>query len=68
MFCYPNLCSCSWIEANAQRHFPGIEKWRKVSIPGICTGRPIVTAHLTVKIGLTVTNLLHEVDLVLGIN
>ena len=29
---------------------------------------PIVTAELTVKIGLTVTNLLHEVDLVLGMN
>ena len=29
---------------------------------------PVVTASLTVKIGLTVTNLLHEVDLVLGIN
>ena len=29
---------------------------------------PVVTARLTVKIGLTVTNLLHEVDLVLGIN
>ena len=29
---------------------------------------PIVTAGLTVKIGLTVTNLLHDVDLVLGIN
>ena len=29
---------------------------------------PIATAGLTVKIGLTVTNLLHKVDLVLGIN
>ena len=29
---------------------------------------PIVIAGLKVKIGLTVTNLLHEVDLVLGIN
>ena len=29
---------------------------------------PVVTAGLTVKIGLTITNLLHEVDLVLGIN
>ena len=29
---------------------------------------PIVTAGLTVKMGLTVTNLLHEVDLVLGMN
>ena len=29
---------------------------------------PIVTTGLTVKVGLTVTNLLHEVDLVLGVN
>ena len=29
---------------------------------------PVVTAGLKVKIGFTVTNLLHEVDLVLGIN
>ena len=29
---------------------------------------PVVTAGLTLKIGLTMTNLLHEVDLVLGIN
>ena len=28
----------------------------------------VVTMGLTVKVGLTVTNLLHEVDLVLGIN
>ena len=29
---------------------------------------PVVTAGLTVKVGLTVTNLLHEVDVVLGMN
>ena len=29
---------------------------------------PVVTPGLTVKIGLTVTNLLHDVDLVIGIN
>ena len=29
---------------------------------------PVVTAGLTVRMGLTVTSLLHEVDLVLGIN
>ena len=28
---------------------------------------PVVTAGLTVKVGLTVTNLLHEVDVVLGV-
>ena len=35
---------------------------------GLVPEVPIVTAGLTVKIGLTVTTLLHEVDLVLGIN
>ena len=29
---------------------------------------PVVTAGLTVKIGVTITNLLHDVDLMLGIN
>ena len=29
---------------------------------------PVVTAGLTVRVGLTITNLLHEVDLVLGMN
>ena len=29
---------------------------------------PVATAGLTVKIGLSVTNLLHDVDLVMGIN
>ena len=29
---------------------------------------PVVTPGLTVKVGLTITNLLQEVDLVLGIN
>ena len=28
----------------------------------------VVTAGLTVRVGLTVTSLLHEVDLVLGVN
>ena len=29
---------------------------------------PIVTTRLTVKIGLTITNFLHNVNLVLGVN
>ena len=29
---------------------------------------PVVTAGLTVKVGLTVTNLLHDVDVILGVN
>ena len=35
---------------------------------GLVPDVPIVIAGLTIKIDLTVTNLLHEVDLVLGIN
>ena len=40
------------------------------TIQGLCPRCPlhVVTAGLTMKIGLTVTHLLHEVDLVLGIN
>ena len=35
---------------------------------GYVTDVPVVTTGLTVKIGFTVTSLLHKVDLVLGIN
>ena len=35
---------------------------------GFVPNVPVVTAGLTMKVGLTVTNLLHEVDLVLGVN
>ena len=35
---------------------------------GFVPNIPVVTAGLTVKVGLTVTNLFHEVDLVLGVN
>ena len=35
---------------------------------GFAPDATVVTAGLTVRVGLTVTNLLHEVDLVLGIN
>ena len=40
----------------------------KILSRGYIPDVPIVTAGLTVKMGLTVTNLLHEVDLVLGVN
>ena len=40
----------------------------KILSRGYVPDVPMVTTGLTVKVGLTVTNLLHEVDLVLGIN
>ena len=35
---------------------------------GLVPDVPIVTAGLTMRVGLTVTSLLHEVELVLGVN
>ena len=66
--CYPGLRDCSWAERNTPRCFPGIGKREKYLSRGYVPDVPMVTAGLTVKIGLTLTNLLHEVDLVLGIN
>ena len=40
----------------------------KILSRGYVPDVPVVTAGLTVKIGLTVTTLLHDVDLVLGMN
>ena len=66
MFRYPNLRSCNWTEGNTLRRFPGIGE--KYLSRGYVPNVPVVTAGLTVKVGLTVTHLLHEVDLVLGVN
>ena len=40
----------------------------KILSRGYIPDVPVVTAGLTVNIGLTITNLLHDVDLVLGMN
>ena len=40
----------------------------KYLLKGYVTDVPMVTARLMVKVGLTLTNLLHDVDLVLAIN
>ena len=41
---------------------------KKYLSKGYVSDVPVVTANLSVKIGLIVTALLHDVDLVLGIN
>ena len=69
MFCDSLLRYCSRNEGHTPRHFPRTRKWTKKYLPrGYVPDVPVLIAVLTVKIGLTVTNLLHEVDLVLGIN
>ena len=68
MFCYPSLRSCNWIEGNVPRHFLELGNGEKYLSRGYVPDIPVITAGLTVKVGLTITNLLHEVDLLLGIN
>ena len=48
--------------------FLGLGNGKKFLSRGYVPDVPVVTAGLTMKIGLTVTHLLYEVDLVLGIN
>ena len=40
----------------------------KILSRGYIPDVPVVTAESTIKIGLIITNLLHDVDLVLGMN
>ena len=59
-----NMCG---LKAKPRDVFLELWNGEKFLSRGFIPDVPIVTADLTVKLGLTVTNLLHEVDLVLGI-
>ena len=56
------------LKGKPQDTFLELGNGQKFLSRGFVPEAPIVTAGLTVKIGLTVTTQLHEVDLVLGIN
>ena len=68
MFCVSRLCSCVRIKGSTPRRFPGIRNGEKILSRGYIPDVPVVTVGLTVKTRLTVTSLLHDVDLVLGMN
>ena len=55
-----------WIEGKTPRLFLELGNGEKFLSRVYIPDAPIVTAGLTVKLGLPVTNLLHEMDLVLG--
>ena len=68
MFRISLLCNCMWIERNSRGIFLELGNGEKILSRGYIPDVPVVIAGLTAKIGLTVTNLLHDVDLVLGMN
>ena len=65
-FVTPACVTTCGLKAKPRDVFLELGNGEKFLSRGFIPDVPIVTAGLTVKIGLTVTNLLHEVDLVLG--
>ena len=67
-FVTPSCVTRVGLKGISQDTFLELGNGQKYLSRGYVPDVPIVTAGLTVKVGLTVTNLLHEVDLVLGMN
>ena len=68
MFRYSILRSYSWIEGDSHDMFLELGNGEKYLSQRYVPDFPMVTAELTVKVGRIVTNLLYDVDLLLGIN
>ena len=67
-FVTPSCVTAVGLKGVPQDIFLELGNGEKCLYRGYVPEVPVVTAGLTVKVGLIVTNLLHEVDLVLGIN
>ena len=67
-FVTPACVTIVGLKGNPHGIFLELGNGEKVLSRGYVPDVPVVTTALTVKVGLTVTSLLHEVDLVLGIN
>ena len=65
-FVTPAFVTTYGLKAKPRDVFLELGNGEKFLSRGFIPDVPVVTAGLTVKIGLTVTKLLHEVDLVLG--
>ena len=68
MFRYPSCITAVGLKGQPQDTFLELGNGQKFLWRGLVFDVPVVTAGLTVRVGLTVTSLLHEVDLVLDIN
>ena len=67
-FVTPACVTAVGLKGTPQDTFLELGNGQKYLSRGFVPDVPVVTAGLTVRVGLTVTSLLHEVDLVLGIN
>ena len=67
-FVTPACVTAVGLKGQPQDTFLELGNGQKFLSRGFVPDVTVVTAGLTVKVGLTVTNLLHEVDLVLGVN
>ena len=67
-FVTPTCVTACGLQGVARDVFLELGNGEKFLSRGYVPDVPLVTAGLIVKVGLTVTNLLHEVDLVLGMN
>ena len=67
-FVTPSYVARVGLKGMPQDVFLELGNGQKYLSRGFVPDTTVVTAGLTVRVGLTVTNLLHEVDLVLGIN
>ena len=67
-FVTPACMTAVGLKGNTHGIFLELGNGEKVLSRGYVPDVPVVTAGLTVKVGFIVTNLLHEVDFVLGIN
>ena len=68
MFCDPTCVTAVGLKGTPRDVFLELGNGEKYLSKGYVPEVHVVTAGLAVKIGLNVSNLLHEVDLVLGIN
>ena len=68
MVCYSLLHNCNRNKEHTHDIFLELGNREKYLYRGYVSNAPIVIARLAVKMGLTITKLLHDVDLVLGIN
>ena len=67
-FITPTYVTTVGLKGQSQDTFLELGNGQKYLSRGFVSDVPVVTAGLTVRVGLTVTSLLHKVDLVLGIN
>ena len=67
-FVTPACVTAVGLKGQPQHTFLELGNGQKYLSRGFVPHVPVVTAGLTVRVGLTVTSLLHEMDLVLGIN